>query len=82
MDKTTNEDMEFETWMKAVNRWLRQHASVDADDLVDYSYYDAWEDGATPAEAAVEALENDHTIQPDEPGYYDYMSISDADPGL
>lgn len=47
----------FEQWMQRVNQILGSTIGLDADDLPDWHYYDAWEDGVPPKEAAREALE-------------------------
>lgn len=46
----------FEQWKKKVDQAINKEASITSDDLPDFSYYDAWEDGLTPGEAAQEAL--------------------------
>lgn len=51
--------MEFETWMAKVDRWLEGHVGFNSNDLADIGYWDLWHNGATPREAAEEALANE-----------------------
>lgn len=48
--------MDFKDWMINVNHVLIDTIGAGAYDLSDYPYYDAWEDGMTPEEAATDAL--------------------------
>lgn len=59
----------FDQWMKEVDTAVSATAFLSADDLTDQPYYEWWESGMSPAEAAREALaENDY---PDELLYED-----------
>lgn len=49
--------MTFEQWMKKVNQNISEVAGLSSDDLADQTYMDWFEDGMTPMEAAMEALE-------------------------
>ena len=45
--------MEFDDWMSAVDNYLSESlCGLTSDDLPDACYYDMWEDGMTPKEAA------------------------------
>lgn len=48
----------FDTWMAAVNAAIQRLAYLDADDLPDFDYRSAYEDDATPAQAARAAIAN------------------------
>lgn len=48
--------MTFEQWMKKVNAKLVATCGLESSDLADIAYYDLFEDGLSPAEAAKEAL--------------------------
>lgn len=45
-----DEPKTFEAWMKRVDRIIVRHFGVGADDLPDWGYHDAYEDGLTPSE--------------------------------
>ena len=47
---------EFEAWMAKVDAVLVKKCGLDSSDLPDWMYRDAFEDGASPASAAKEAL--------------------------
>ena len=49
-------EVTFEMYMKAVNRILTDRVMLSSQDLPDIAYYDMYNDGVTPAEAAQEAL--------------------------
>jgi len=53
--------MTFDEWMERVDAEIGKltYGMITHSDLVDWMYYDAFEDGATPAEAARDAIEND-----------------------
>lgn len=51
------ERKEFEAWMKRVDGFLEKEFLLDSKDLPDRPYWDEWQDGMTPVEAAKEALE-------------------------
>ncbi len=46
----------FQTWMLKVDAVLNATASVDSNDLADWTYRDAFEDEMPPEEAAQEVL--------------------------
>lgn len=46
----------FEVWFAEVNKKLRAATGLDARDLPDCPYYDWYDDGVTPANAAKRAL--------------------------
>ena len=77
--------MTFEQWMKRVNWWLLVRGYPGTDDLVDYDYREAFEDGGSAAEAAEAALDEDSEgslMRVDDSDFWNYMSVSDADTGL
>ena len=49
--------MDFETWLAAVDAECVKLAGLGRDDIPDWCYWDSWESGETPNEAAVQALE-------------------------
>lgn len=49
---------DFATWMACVEQELERIAGVCSDDIEDWCYHDAFDDGSSPYTAAVEALEN------------------------
>lgn len=55
--------MTFEQWMKNVDQILHDICGFTSEDLADFMYYDAWEDGAKPEDVAKGVLEeNDFYI--------------------
>jgi len=48
--------LSFEDWMHAVDRVIAARVGVDSADLPDICYADLYEDGATPASAARQAI--------------------------
>ena len=46
----------FEDWMTKTNEWLAKICGCISDDLPDAAYYDMFENGLTPREAATQAL--------------------------
>ena len=46
-------------WFKKVDVIVNQKCGVGVRDLADFCIWDCWQDGMTPEEGAVEALEND-----------------------
>lgn len=48
--------MTFERWKAAVNEQLDRLIGLSTDDLADAPYYDMFEDGDTPLQAARSAL--------------------------
>lgn len=51
--------MSFERWMDAVDRVLEGMLGINTRDLADIEYWDLWNSGASPQEAADEALANE-----------------------
>ena len=49
-------EVSFDMYMSAVNRILSDAVMLSAHDLPDIAYYDMYNDGVSPAEAAQEAL--------------------------
>ena len=49
--------MSFKEWMAKVDAWLIKRCGLCSRDLEDWMYIDAFEDGATPAQAARDAYE-------------------------
>lgn len=47
----------FEEWMQAVDCRLTQLTGLTSDDLADSNYYDKFDDGIDPEDAAIETLE-------------------------
>ena len=52
-----SERLSFDNWKAAVNRHILNTCGLDADDLPDWGYWSAWNDGVSPRIAAREALE-------------------------
>ena len=46
-------------WLKRVDAIVNQKCGIGVHDLADFCIWDCWHDGLTPAEGAIEALEND-----------------------
>lgn len=46
----------FEEWKAKVNRIIESELFIGCDDLEDWNYMDAFEDGVSPEEAADEVL--------------------------
>ena len=56
----------FDIWMKKVDSALARKCGLTSEDLADCCYYDWYEDGVTPAEAADMVLEeNDFPFEED-----------------
>ncbi len=51
--------MTFEQWMSAVDRVLGGICGLSHDDLADQTWYDWYNSGMTPEEAADECLDNE-----------------------
>lgn len=59
---TQEEQVNFDEWMKKVDAAINENTGymgLTSSDLVDFLYYDAYEDGASPEEVAIEAMQND-----------------------
>ena len=50
--------MTFEQWKSKVNEAVERLVGLSCDDLSDYCYADAWEDGVSPIAAARRAIRN------------------------
>jgi hypothetical protein len=48
----------FEQWKQEVDRAVQSLAGLSADDLEDWGYRDAYDDGMSPKRAAIHALAN------------------------
>lgn len=48
--------MTFDEWMKQVDSEIEKHFGLSSDDLPDWTYADAFEDGMKPEDAAQEAM--------------------------
>ncbi|BCP02498.1 hypothetical protein MINTM018_52670 (plasmid) [Mycobacterium intracellulare] len=48
--------MTFNSWKQDVNLIIRLVTGFDADDLTDYPYREAWDNGRKPASVAYEVL--------------------------
>lgn len=46
----------FATWMHEVNRAIERKTGLRSEDLPDYCYRDAFDDGARPAQVAIAAI--------------------------
>jgi hypothetical protein len=55
-------DERFGVWLALVNARLTRGVGVGLFDLADWNMRDAYEDGMSPREAALEALRNDDTF--------------------
>lgn len=55
----TDSDMSYEEWMSEVDREVYKEAEVSVHDLEDFNSRDLFDSGLTPAEAAIEALDQD-----------------------
>ena len=49
----------YEEWMEEIDQLITANLGIGLDDLDDYRYADAYEDGLSPGETAMEVLEND-----------------------
>ncbi len=50
---------QFDSWMAAVDRHLMQRVGMTHDDMGDQCFYDWFDDGITPLQAARLVLENE-----------------------
>lgn len=48
----------FRSWMVEVDREIQVRCGLQAEDIEDWTYRDAFDDGMDPEEAAIQALEN------------------------
>ena len=58
MNNWTKADVDYNVWMKAVNKLVRHRCGISADDLPDWLSRDAFDDECTVAEAADACLES------------------------
>lgn len=49
---------DFETWQNKVNTFLIKKWGFGIDDLPDWDYYNAWNDGIPPSQAAYMVIQN------------------------
>lgn len=52
--------MTFENWLKAVDRCFVNATGMFRDDWPDQDYWNMWNDGLTPMEATIDAIENEY----------------------
>jgi hypothetical protein len=50
--------MTFEQWQAKVNQAIINQVDLEIDDLPDYDYWNAWNDGETPAYTAKMVIAN------------------------
>ena len=75
--------MIFKAWLRQVDEFVNERIGCSLHDLEDYCWRDLYDDGYAPEEAADEALEEiGPYMREGDPDFYDYMTYSDADPGL
>jgi len=48
----------FEEWKKKVDESLLKKCNMACDDLPDWDYWNAWDAGVTPSEAAKQVIKN------------------------
>lgn len=48
---------DFETWMKKVNAFIERKTGFGIDDLPDWDYWNAWNDGMPPSQAAYQVIQ-------------------------
>lgn len=48
----------FEVWQAKVNAFLIRKCGFGIDDLPDWDYYNAWNDGMPPSQAAYQVIQN------------------------
>jgi len=46
----------FDDWMKKVNAEIERKCGMGVDDLPDWRYHQAWEDGVSPIRAAASVI--------------------------
>ncbi len=56
MERHHTDDVYFAIWLHTVDRAVRRRVLLGIDDLEDWGYRDAYDAGESPAEAAVEML--------------------------
>jgi hypothetical protein len=49
-------NLNFEQWMQKVDEYLSAKVGCTSGDLMDFCYMDAYDDGASPAQAARQAI--------------------------
>lgn len=50
--------MSFEQWRAKVNMYVEMYIGLGCDDLPDWDYWYAWNDGMSPSKAASEVVRN------------------------
>jgi hypothetical protein len=53
------EGLTFEEWMAKVDRVIAAHCGLGSGDLADQTYWDWWNDGVSPRDAAEMTLEDE-----------------------
>jgi len=56
----------FNRFMEKINKEVEKIAGLGVYDLADVSFHDMYEDGFSPREAAIEALENEGFVATEE----------------
>lgn len=51
---------EFESWLEAVDRAFIKLVGLDRDSWPDQDYWGMFEDGLTPIEAVIDAIQNEY----------------------
>lgn len=51
---------EFESWLEAVDRAFIKLVGLDRDSWPDQDYWNMFEDGLTPVEAVIDAIQNEY----------------------
>lgn len=51
---------EFESWLEAVDTWFLRIVGMDRDSWPDQDYWSMFEDGYTPVQALMEAIESEY----------------------
>lgn len=75
--------MSFKVWLRQVDTIINRQIGCSLHDLEDYCWRDLYDEEYAPEEAAEVALEEiGPYIREGDPDFYDYMAVSDADPGL
>lgn len=75
--------MNFRAWLREVDEYVNLLVGCSLHDLEDYMWRDLYDDEFEPQEAAETAIEDMGLFMREgDPGFYDYMAYSDADPGL
>lgn len=73
--------MDYNSWRKKVSKELGE-AGFALVDLPNWDWKGAYAEGYTPKQAADEALREVVYMNEGDEDFWDYMSVSDVDPGL